>query len=168
MKPNRIRGPLVSLAAVAALGGGLWWLNVSQEVEVAPSPLPVAQSTTAAAPPQGTPPAVSAPRMNFPAAAKYAGAIPTKSGTITLDITVTGHEATAYACDGAAMEAWLRGSAGDGALALVSEDGASRLVGRLQGRSVVGTLSIGAKKWEFSAADVDSSYPTGEGGDGVA
>jgi hypothetical protein len=168
MQPNRIRGPLVSLAAVAALGGGLWWLNVSQEVEVAPSPSAVTQSTTAAAPPLGTPPPVTAPRVSFPAAAKYAGSIPTKSGTITLDITVAGREATAYACDGDSLEAWLRGNAGDGALALVSKHGASRLVGRLQGGSVVGTLWIGAKKWEFSVADVDSSYPNGEDGDGVA
>ena len=74
---------------------------------------------------------------------------------ITLEVTVDGQKAVAYACDGNAVEVWLRGTATNGALSLASKDGASRLTGRLVGDSIAGTLSIGAKSWDFTAAPVD-------------
>jgi len=43
MEKNKI-GPLLTLGAVAAVGGGIWLANVSQETE---TPSPVAQSTSA-------------------------------------------------------------------------------------------------------------------------
>ena len=154
MNKNRIRGPLVTLAAVAALGGGLWLANVSKESADAPSATPVAESTVTAAPvPPPPPPSTPAP-VGFPAKANYVGKIPTATGHITLEITVGGAKAIAYACDGKHVEAWLRGSATDGAVSLASKDGASRLTGRLDGSSIVGTLWIGAKKWEFTTPQV--------------
>jgi hypothetical protein len=45
----------------------------------------------------------------------------------------------------------LRGAAVDGAVKLVSKDEASRLDGRLDGDALVGTLSLGAKTWDFAA-----------------
>ena len=92
--------------------------------------------------------------MQFPAKANYVGKIPTATGHITLEITVSGAKAIAYACDGNHVEAWLRGSATDGAVSLASKDGNSRLTGRLKGSSIVGTLWIGAKKWEFTTPEV--------------
>ncbi len=152
MAKNRIRGPLVTLAAVAALGGGLWLANVSKEAPDAPSAKPVAQATVTAAP---APPSPSTPApVQFPAKANYVGKIPTATGHITLEISVSGAKAIAYACDGNHVEAWLRGSATDGTVSLASKDGNSRLAGRLKGSSIVGTLWIGAKKWEFTTPEV--------------
>jgi hypothetical protein len=157
MKKNAFRGPLVTLAAVAALGGGLWWMNVSQETDDAQAtttaqstPVPPAPTAAPAPPPPSTPPPVA-----FPAKADYVGKIPTAAGVITLDITVSGRNAIAYACDGNTVEVWLRGSATNGALSLMSKDKASRLEGRLQGAAVVGTLWIGEKKWDFTTAPAE-------------
>jgi hypothetical protein len=146
----KIRGPLVTLGAVAALGIGIWLVNVSKE-EPEPAP-PVAQTTTttAAPAPQPPPPPTPAP-VAFPAKADYVGKIPTANGTITLDISVEGDKAIAYACDGNSVEVWLRGPAVNGAVSLVSKDKASRLEGRLDGSTVVGALWIGEKKWDFKA-----------------
>jgi hypothetical protein len=152
MAKNRIRGPLVTLAAVAALGGGLWWMNVSQETAEPPAK-PVAQLTTTAAPAPPPPPAPPLP-VAFPAKANYVGKIPTAVGVTTLEITVNGPNAVAYACDGNTFEVWLRGSATNGVLSLASKDKKSRLAGRPQGNTVVGTLSIDEKNWDFTAAQV--------------
>jgi hypothetical protein len=149
----KIRGPLVTLGAVAALGIGIWLVNVSKE-EPAPAPpgQPVAESTTtAAAPAPQPPPPPTPPPVAFPAKADYVGKIPIANGTITLDISVEGDKAIAYACDGNSVEVWLRGSAVNGAVSLASKDKASRLEGRLDGSAVVGTLWIGEKKWDFKA-----------------
>jgi hypothetical protein len=153
---------LVTLAAVAALGGGLYSLNVVHGGDAAQSPPPAAPVTIAATSPVLTPapvapsPAVPPP-AEFPASGAFAGRIPTGSGVITVDIKVTGEKASAYACDGASFEAWLSGTARHGALSLASKDGASRLVGRLQGGAVVGTLWVGGQQREFSAATVQSA-----------
>jgi hypothetical protein len=145
------------LAAVAALGVGIWLVNVSKE-EPAPPGKPVAEATTTtttattpatAAPAPTTPPAP--PAAAFPAKADYVGKIPTANGTITLDIAIEGDKAIAYACDGNTIESWLRGSAANGALSLANKDKTSRLEGRLEGNAVVGTLWIGEKKWDFKA-----------------
>ena len=152
MAKNRIRGPLVTLAAVAALGGGLWWMNVSQETAEPPAK-PVAQSATTAAP--APPPPLAPPLpVAFPAKVNYVGKIPTASGVITLEITVNGSKAVAYACDGNTFEVWLRGSATNGVLSLASKDKKSRLAGRPQGNTVVGNLSIDEKNWDFTTAQV--------------
>lgn len=147
----------MTLAAVAALGGGLWFIDVSRENADTPSATAVAQSTSVAAPvPPPPPPApVTPPQPQFPAKATYVGKIPTKTGTITLDITVNGPKAVAYACDGIAVEVWMNGKASNGTVALASRDGASRLQGKLQGNAVVGTLWIGDKKWDFTTGPAE-------------
>ena len=138
----KIRGPLVTLAAVAVLGAGILLVNISKE-ESAPQANPYSQSTTtaAAATPAPPPPAPSTPPPPaFPAQADYVGKIPTANGTITLEITVQGDKAVAYACDGNTVESWLRGSAVNGAVSLANKDKTSRLEGHLEGNEIVGTL----------------------------
>ena len=153
----KIRGPLVTLGAVAVLGIGIWFVNVSKEDTAEPQPPPVAQTTTTTAAPAPQPPPPPTPaRAAFPAKADYVGKIPTATGTITLDISVEGDKAIAYACDGNSVEVWLRGRAVNGAVSLASKDKASRLEGRLEGSAVVGTLWIGEKKWDFKA---DATQP---------
>src|SRR5258708_19885935 len=94
----KIRGPLVTLAAVAALGVGIWLVNVSKE-EPAPPGKPVAEATTTTAttpaPAPATPPAP--PAAAFPAKADYVDKIPTANGTITLDIPIQRDKPVAYA-----------------------------------------------------------------------
>jgi hypothetical protein len=141
-----IRGPFATLAAAAAVGAGLWLLNTSQDPATAPAPAPAAVTqTTTAAPPAAPPPA------QLPAPADYSVQIPTKGAPIALDISVAGATAKAYACDGYDIETWLSGTVTGDALNLASTDGSSRLEGRIQGRSVVGTLSIGERSWDFTA-----------------
>jgi len=149
----KIRGPLLTLGAVAVLGVGILLVNISKE-ESAPPGKPAAQSTTTVAPTTAAarPPAPSTPPPPaFPAKADYVGKIPTANGTITLEITVDGDKAIAYACDGNTVESWLRGSAVNGAVSLANKDRTSRLEGPLEGNAVVGTLSIGEKTWDFNA-----------------
>ena len=149
----KIRGPLVTLAAVAVLGAGILLVNMSKE-ESAPQANPYSQSTTtaAAATPAPPPSAPSTPPPPaFPAQADYVGKIPTANGTITLEITVQGDKAVAYACDGNTVESWLRGSAGNGVVSLANKVKTSRLEGHLEGNAIVGTLWIGEKKWDFNA-----------------
>ena len=149
----KIRGPLVTLAAVAVLGAGILLVNMSKE-EPAPQANPYSQATTtaAAATPAPPPSAPSTPPPPaFPAQADYVGKIPTANGTITLEITVQGDKAIAYACDGNTVESWLRGSAGNGVVSLANKVKTSRLEGHLEGNAIVGTLWIGEKKWDVNA-----------------
>ena len=145
----KVRGPLITLAAVAALGVGILTVNISQEESVVPG-TPVAAPTTI------TTTAAAPPAPAFPTKADYVGKIPTANGAITLDIAVEGDKAVAYACDGASIESWMRGSAVNGTVSLASKDGTGRLEGRLDGTAVVGTLWIGQKKWDFRAETVQS------------
>ncbi|WP_006245834.1 hypothetical protein [Mycolicibacterium tusciae] len=140
----KVRGPLITLAAVAAVGVGILTVNIAQEESVVPG-------TPVAAPTPLTTTAATPPAPAFPAKADYVGKVPTANGTITLDIAVEGDRAVAYACDGTSIESWMRGSAVNGAVSLVSKDGTGRLEGRLDGAAVVGTLWIGEKKWDFRA-----------------
>ena len=150
----KIRGPLVTLGAVAVLGVGILLVNMSKE-EAAPPGQPAAQATTTVAPTTAAAPSPAPstppPPPAFPAKADYVGKIPIANGTITLEITVQGDKAVAYACDGNTIESWLRGSASNGALSLANKDKTSRLEGHLEGSAVVGTLWIGEKKWDFNA-----------------
>jgi hypothetical protein len=151
----KIRGPLVTLGAVAALGIGILFVNMSQESSPAPVDKPAATSTVAP-PPEPKPPAPTPPpRPAFPAKADYVGKVPIANGTITLEITVEGDKAIAYACDGNSIESWMRGPAVNGTVSLANKDKTSRLEGRLEGTSVVGTLWIGEKKWDFTAATAE-------------
>ena len=148
----KIRGPILTLGAVAVLGVGILLVNISKEESPPGKPAP--QSTTAVATTTSAvpPPAPSTPPPPaFPAKADYVGKIPTANGTITLEITVEGDKAIAYACDGNTVESWLRGSAANGAVSLASKDKSGRLEGHLEGSAIVGTLWIGEKKWDFNA-----------------
>jgi len=149
----KIRGPLVTLGAVAVLGVGILLINISKEDPAPPASPTTPTTTTAAAATPATPPPPPAtpPPPAFPAQADYVGKVPTATGTITLEITVQGDKAVAYACDGNTVESWLRGSAVNGTVSLANKDKTSRLEGRLEGSAIVGTLWIGEKKWEFNA-----------------
>jgi hypothetical protein len=143
------------LAAVAVLGGVLVAVNMSKEeppvAAAAEVTAPSATTTGGAVPTtaQGSTTATA-----FPATADYVGKVASASGaTMTVSITVKGDKAVAYACDGANVESWSQGSASDGTLRLTGKNDA-KLDGRLEGKAVAGTLSIGAKQWSFTAEAV--------------
>jgi hypothetical protein len=128
----------------------MWLVNVSQQNATQPAAEPAAAPTSVSAAPRPTTP----PAQQFPVKADYVGTISTNNGAITLDITVDGDKAIAYACDGNSVEVWLRGSAVDGAVRLASKDRTSSLDGRLRGSTVTGTLAIRGKSWQFNATEV--------------
>ena len=115
----KIRGPLVTLAAVAVLGAArVLGVNTSKE-EPAPQANPYSQATTTAAAASSHSSAARAEHAaatGVPGTGRLVGKIPTANGTITLEITVQGDKAVAYACDGNTVESWLRGSAVNGAV----------------------------------------------------
>lgn len=152
----KVTGPLVTLGAVAALGIGIYAVNVSKEPEPAAPPAAPATSTSQAAPATSVaaPPTTAPAAVPFPAAADYQGKVETKTGVITLDISIKGATARAYACDGKAIETWLSGPAEAGTVTLTSKDKTSHLEGRHDGKNVAGTLSIGEKSWPFTASAV--------------
>ena len=92
------------------------------------------------------------PPEAFPPKADYVGKIPTDHGHITLEITVEGNQAVAYACDGNTVEVWLKGSAEDGAVQLANKANTSRLDGELHGGEVTGTLQLKQAPLQFTAA----------------
>ena len=149
----KIRGPIVTLARSPRSGSAYLLVNMSKE-ESAPPANPYAQSTTtaAAATPGGRAAAgARRRRRRFRRRPITSARSPPPTGAITLDITIEGNKAVAYACDGNSIESWLRGSAINGALSLASKDKTGRLEGKLEGNAVVGTLWIGEKKWDFKA-----------------
>lgn len=136
-----LRGPFATLTVVGAAAAGLWLLNTSQDPVAAPAPAPAPAAVTV----------VQTPPAQFPAPADYSTQIPTKGASIALDISVAGATAKAYACDGYDIETWLSGGVTGEALSLVSADRGSRLEGRVQGATVVGTLTIAERSWDFTA-----------------
>src|SRR5437764_8735821 len=110
----KIRGPILTLGAVAVLGVGILLVNMAKE-QAEPPANPYGKSTTtaAASPPAAAP--ATPPPPAFPAKADYVGKLPTANGTITREVAVDGDKALAYACDGSTRESWLRGTAEHGA-----------------------------------------------------
>ncbi len=150
MKKSAIKGPVLTLGAAAALGITLFSINVAKEQDPATPPAPAA--VVAVSTPKPPPTTAVAPRLTpFPAKAKYHSDIPTKKGTLTVDITIDGAKATAYVCDNHGIEEWLAGSAVDGSVSAMSADGKSRLTGRNQSGTVVGNVSVGDTQWAFTA-----------------
>lgn len=157
MTTRRLIGPVASMAAVGVVGVGLWLVNVSQ------TPAPPAQTADAsvvpagAAPPVPVPSALPAPQ-GFPAQAEYVSEIPVQGRVLNVEITVDGQNAKAYACDNAGIETWLSGPAVGGAVRLTDPTGGNRLNGQLRNGSIVGTLWVGERSWEFDAAQVGDDY----------
>jgi hypothetical protein len=149
------KGPVITLVAAAALGLGVLSANLAQEnPPTAPERPAASVAASSATPAPTTKPTVPAP-VPFPAKAAFHSDIPTRSGTLAVDIKVTGATATAYACDNYGIEEWLAGSAIDGVVALKSNDGKSRLDGRLEANNTIaGNLSIGDKQWTYTATAV--------------
>ncbi|MGW0252527.1 hypothetical protein ACWDYH_38470 [Nocardia goodfellowii] len=156
-------GPWLTLAAIAVLGLVLLVVNMSKDTEPSSAQPNSGPSPSASAAPEPTGPKATP----FPANADYVATIPLAAGGVmTLEITVEGDKAIAYACDGKAIESWLQGPATNGSLKLTGKNDAT-LTGTHDGTAVNGNLSIGGKQWEFKAEPVTPPaglYVYNEGG----
>jgi hypothetical protein len=169
------RGPLVT--AIVAVGGlvGLMTANAAGGLVTAagPSPTPTqvgatqneqpptssseappaTQETTTAPPLETTevPTTEDQPtQVAFPAEAVYAAKA--NGSKLYIAVAVKGDDASAYLCDGNAVESWLKGTAKDGAVELKSADGANTLTAALEGESLVGTVTTGGQTLDFAAS----------------
>jgi hypothetical protein len=173
-------GPLVT--AVVVVGGliGLMTVNASGGlVTTAGEQAPAATSTTAPpptattdappaeeAPPQATTTTTEAPPApTFPAEVVYAGRA--TGSKLAIAVAVKDGEAAAYLCDGANVEAWLKGTAKDGKVDLRSSDGVNTLTGGLDGAALAGSVLLGGQQQAFSivTAPAPAGLYRGEGGE---
>ena len=155
------KGPILTLVATAVLGIGVFSVNLAQDgPSAAPQP-PAASGGSSTVEPTPSPPPVApaAPApVPFPAKVAFHANIPTRAGTLTLDIKVNATKATAYACDNQGIEEWFSGTAVDGVVSMSSSDGTSRLDGRHEANDTIeGNLSIGNKQWNYTAFEVKGS-----------
>ena len=142
------RGPIITLVAVIVLGLALFVVNL---VRVPGAPPPAETSPPVAAP-QATPTTVepATDATPFPFQAKYTGKTEGKTtGEAAIAIAVKGDNASAYVCDGKALEAWYNGSAQDGKLELKGK-GDNTLTGTLNDDTITGVVSAHGKSWTFT------------------
>jgi serine/threonine-protein kinase len=138
------RGPLFTLLAVVVLGGVLFGINVSKE-QTEPAARPAVAATT---PTTTTPPAPTTTTPPASMESAYVGR--TATGDASVAIAVKDGKAVAYLCDGSRTELWLQGTVTGETLELQGKDG--RLSGTMGNGQVVGVITPGTGKWEFTAA----------------
>ena len=157
--------PLLTLLAVAVLGGALFTLNVVNSPANStgtPSAAAASQQAAAAAPPPAAPPATSAPPAAAAVAEKaYAGR--SAGNEVTVAIAVKDGRAVGYVCDGKKIEAWLEGTLSGSDLALKSKDGKSTIAATADDKQSFGTVAVSGKEWPFAAKAASSPAGLYEG-----
>lgn len=150
----KLSGPIVTIAAVVALGAGLMAVNVAG-TPVQETGVTAAAAPAAAPAPPGAPPAAPPEAADPPAVAEevYAGRSTGKE--VTVAIAVKDGKAVAYVCDGKRVEAWLEGTLTGDRLALTGPDGAS-LDGTVDEGSASGTVTARGKSWPYAAKAVQA------------
>jgi hypothetical protein len=156
--------PLITLLTGAALGVALLIASMlatpskapaGYAAAATPTPTPTAASvassaaTSAAA---GTTSSAAAAAANAQFRADYAGRV--KGGIhASVAISIHGTQAIAYACNGSSVEAWLKGTASGGRLALTGKNGAV-LTGSYDSRRAFGNVSADGITYSFSVYQV--------------
>ncbi|GAA3242696.1 hypothetical protein GCM10017691_46970 [Pseudonocardia petroleophila] len=160
--------PLLTLGAVAVLGGALLAVDVLTDPGAA-APVPAAAAAPAAVPEPAVPePAVAEPEP--PAVVESVWAGRSAGNEVTVAVAVKDGRAVAYVCDGDRVEAWLEGTLTGADLALTGADGAV-LTGSADAAAVLGSVSAGGGTWPFAATVVqapDGLYDGRANVDGVA
>jgi hypothetical protein len=155
----RLKGPIVTLVAGAAVAGVLFALDLratgtrpaadrAASGERSPSATVSASPSAAASPSPSPSPAVPSPALPTGPPVTYAGY--TTGGAATIAIAVTGGRAIAYLCDGRRVESWLQGTARNGTLSLTGSHNGS-LTGQVANGVATGTVAAGGKQWTFRA-----------------
>ena len=177
--------PLLTLLAVAVLGGGLLATNYATTPAPAAGPVaapaavsapvdgPAAGRQTGTVPAPGVVGTVPAPaavaevaqEAALPEEIAYSGA--TVGRRMTVAVVVTGDEAVAYVCD-ADDEVWLRGTVTDGALDLENADGTATLAGAAEADGASGSVTVDGEDLEFTADATSVDDAVADGRDDVA
>jgi hypothetical protein len=151
-----VRGPVLTLLAVAGLAAVLFLVNIRTATETASRN--TASPATAQLPPATEEPPGDAagpvPAQQPLAAAQqatYAGR--TSGNEATIAIASDNGQVAAYLCDGKQVEAWLKGSVVDGKLTLEGTD--ARADGSIQDGAVFGMVWVQGRQWPFSAQAAD-------------
>ncbi|WP_063765375.1 hypothetical protein [Nonomuraea candida] len=159
-------GPVITLAAGAALAVGLGVASIT----ATPAAEDTAAGTAAQAPgaegtaaPSASPSPSPSPssssssspertRQEKTAKADYGGRV--KGDVALIAISIRNGKAVAYFCDGR-REAWFKGSESPGGLRLKGvAGGGSELAATLDGGRAEGRVSVGGRKWDFTAPAV--------------
>lgn len=171
----KLRAVVIVIVGVLALSGALFGLATVAAEEARKDREQAAQAAQAeptAAQPTGTPtgpadpsagasgsaqpglpgPGVATPNPNAPITT-YAGKVDGRVAAIA--IAVRNGQAIAYVCDGAKLEAWLQGPAGDGQLALTGKNGAT-VTGTHDGTTATGTAVVGGRTFTFTVKMVQA------------
>jgi hypothetical protein len=90
------------------------------------------------------------PAPTFPAEVMYSG--DATASDLAIAVAIKGKQASAYLCDGAAVEDWLKGTADAGKVELSSKNGGSALSGALKGKRLAGEVTFRGKTVPFSIA----------------
>lgn len=162
-----LRAPALTLAAVAALGAGLFVVNVNGSPAPAATAASAATAAAAAEPTTAPPLArVIEPKPAPPVvqAAVWAGRSAARE--ITVAVAVKDGKAVAYVCDGKKIESWLTGTLAENRLTLTGPDGA-RLEGTATVDKVVGTVLAAGKTLSWTARTVKAPEGLYEGRTGV-
>lgn len=111
-------------------------------------PTPTAAATGTAATPTPTPTAAATrDASDFPNKIVYAGY--TDDDSTAIAVAILGTRAAAYLCDGASVEAWLRGTVDGDEITLTGKNGA-RLEGELDDDRLEGTVEVDDEKLDFT------------------
>jgi hypothetical protein len=149
--------PLLTLLAVAVLGGALLTLNVVNSPANStgtPSAAAASQPAVAAAPPPRLRPLPAPPAAPAVAEKAYAGR--SAGNEVTVAIAVKDGRAVGYVCDGKKIEAWLEGTLSGSDLALKSKDGKSTIAATADDKQSFGTVAVSGKEWPFAAKAASS------------
>ncbi len=158
-------GGLVGLMTANSAGGLVTAANTAPDQPAAestgPAPEELATTTAPAETTAGTaeeaPPGtaetpgtaeVPPPAAALPPEAVYAGTA--AASPLAIAVAVKGDDASAYLCDGANVESWLKGSAVNGVVDLTSKDGATTLKAGLDGAALTGTVTVAGQPQNFS------------------
>jgi serine/threonine-protein kinase len=148
------KGPILTLAAGVVLAAVLMVLNINATrskptaADTAPSATTAPPAATTAAPAPTTAAAV----VPAEPPVTYAGNV--GGGGATIAIAVKDGKAIAYLCDGRSAEAWLQGTAQNGALNLAGADNAG-LTGTYANGVATGVVTAVGRDFSFSVGTVE-------------
>lgn len=156
--------PLLTLAAVAALGVGFLVANTVNHAGAGPRSATsgIEQPATATGPTTPTPqPEAGGPPEGTVTEKAYAGW--SAGRELSVAIAVKDGRAVGYVCDGTSVEAWLEGTQAGGTLSLESKDGSSTITATADGSSSEGTVTVGGTQRPFTAEGVTAPAGLYEG-----
>lgn len=148
------KGPLITLAGGGALAAVLLAASVNAASGDGDDRDLAGDETAASPAPASSPAASESPAQEVaedPEPVTYVGNV--DGGGASVAIIVDGEEATAYVCDGYAVEAWLTGTARNGELVLSAENG--ELLGSYNDESATGEITAAGLDRTFTVGQVD-------------